>query len=121
MAAHGADAVVIEDLPRRLGIGDGGEAVGADVADGIAELDHIDPDRLHLLEQPGEVARLDPRPERERLAADGQAEGVGPQRDLCGDGAERGGTGSRLQEVRRDTEDIGCSSAVILPGIIDGS
>ena len=73
--ADALHAVVVQDLPRQLPVGE----VLVLVVGRVAQLDDLDADPLHVLEQPGELAGHDPRAMGIRLAPDRQAERIGPK------------------------------------------
>ena len=89
--ARALHAVVIHDFSGRFAVGEAGEFAVAR----RAELDDVDADRFHVFEQSSEVALLNPRAVRIRLAADRQ-----PQRTRAKRPAETRGHDSRDDCVR---------------------
>jgi hypothetical protein len=84
VAADGFQTVVLDDLPRRLAVGETLELRISRAAKIATQLDLIDPDALELLEQIDELAVRDHRAVRIRLAADRQAQRVRGRRSRTG-------------------------------------
>ena len=72
MGAQALHPVVVEDLPGLFAVGQARELV----VRRIAQLDDLDAEGFHVLEQPGELPFDDPLAMRIRLAADRQTERV---------------------------------------------
>lgn len=87
MRAHRFHAVVVENLARLLAVN---QALELRIA-GRAQLDLLDADSLHVLQQSGQVAALDAGEVRVGLAADRQAERIGVELDAARRHERQGG------------------------------
>src|SRR3954464_12013296 len=89
MRAQTLHAVVVENLPRLLAVGETLELA----IRRIAEFDDLDPDRLHVFQQSSEVPLHDPVAMRVRLTADREAKRVRVRGPAGCDGEEPGDSG----------------------------
>jgi hypothetical protein len=95
--AQALQAVVVHDLPGLLAVGEARELlVGR-----VAQLDHLDADRLHVLEQSREVSLDDALAVRVGLTANRQPERIGecPARPGGQEAGDRGISGGLPEEL----------------------